>query len=201
MEEEVEQEIIEEEGTQLSVADNQVKVTNEMGMSKNRSRTFTFVVISLLSLIVVLLVCNLSATTYLIFKFQQSPNLASAGETEPLPASLGSSQAKDQLLQDFQELYNAQDSAGLYSLLDPLAQIDIPKEKFNQQINDIYQLTGKIENGTYSQYKYLGVSNGRKWFSLEYKIRTEKGSASLVINITQQDGESYHIVGFNLNQR
>ncbi len=119
---------------------------------------------------------------------------------EPLPEPLRSSNARDELFDKFQKAYNLRDNAKLYSLLDPLIQIQIPRDTFDQQMSFIYPLTDDIEDGVFASYEFKGIQDGWKWFLLYYKLATEQGPATLIITIAQENGGAYKIAGFHINR-
>jgi len=168
---------------------------------KQQPNSFSIVAITLLALILMLLVCNLAATGYVIFKLQQTDNGKSASTSEPLPNELDSTKGKDELFEKFRELFNNKDDDGLYELLDPLVRVEITREKFDEQLPIIYQISSTIKSGAYSHYDYQGMSRGRKVFVLHYIIETDKGTATLDITIAKADQEPYTIWGFHLNKR
>jgi hypothetical protein len=147
----------------------------------------------------VLLTCNLSATGYLIYRSQQTTVGGPASTDEPLPAELNSAEGKATLLEKFRTRFNDKNDNNLFALLDPLAQVEITRDKFDQQMPLLYQVAGKINNGVYSHYEYKGISNGRKWFILYYGIQTENGILTLNITIAQSGQEPYTIWGFHID--
>lgn len=166
---------------------------------KTRPNILSVVIIILLGIILVLLICNLSATGYLIYKSQQTIGGGTASTDEPLPAELNSAQGKAALFEKFREPFNNKDDDNLYALLDPLAQADLTREKFDQQIPLLYQVAGKINSGVYSHYEYKGISRGRKWFVLYYRIQTDKGTLTLNITTAQADQEPYTVWGYHID--
>ena len=148
-----------------------------------------------------LLICNLGATGYLIYKSQQTVNEGTASTDESLPAELDSAEGKEALFEKFREPFNNKDDDKLYTLLDPLVRTEVTREKFDEQMPLIYQIGSTINNGVYSHYDYQGITRGRKVFILHYIIETDNGAATLDITIAQADQEPYTIWGFHINKQ
>jgi hypothetical protein len=167
--------------------------------NKSHSNILPVATIALLGVILIALLCNLGATGYLITLSRQSDVVGAASTTESLPTGLNSVQEKMLLFERIREPYNLQDDQSVYALLDPLAQADLPQEKIIEQLSLLFQITGKIENGVYSYYEYKGISQGRKWYILYYRIQTVRGPATLNITIGQTDQEPFTIWGFHID--
>ncbi len=169
---------------------------------KPHSSINSVLLVALLGIILVLLLCNLIGTGYLIFKSQQQ---ITSGETtfsrEPLPAELDSAEGQETLFEKFKVPFNNMDDDKLYTLLDPLVRTEITREDFDEQMPLLYQIGGTISNGIYSHYDYQGTTRGRKVFILHYIIETNNGTASLDITIAKADQEPYTIWGFHINKQ
>ncbi len=169
---------------------------------KTGPNIISLVTIALLGIVLILLICNLSATGFLIFKSQQLTNSGGAESSiEPLPDELDSAEEKEALLERFREPFNDRNDDQLYTLLDPLVRTEVTREKFDEQMPLIYQIGGNITNGVYSHYDYQGITRGRKVFILHYIIETDKGAATLDITIAQANQEPYTIWGFHINKQ
>lgn len=166
---------------------------------KQRPNTFTIATSVLLALVLVLLICNLTGTGYLIFKSQQTGSEGSASTSEPLPDELNSAKGKKELFERFREPFNNKDSDSLYELLDPLVRVEVTREKLDEQMPLIYQIGNTIKSGVYSHYDYQGATRGRKVFILHYIVETDKGTATLDITVAKANQEPYTIWGFRLN--
>ncbi len=164
-----------------------------------RSNITTGITIALLLLIVILLVCNLGATGYLVYQGQQTSGGGGASTEEPLPPELSSQQSRTALFEQFRLLFNDRDNENLYSLFDPVAREEYPREQLDEELLILYQIAGEINSGTYSHYEYRGASRGRRWYALSYRIQTEHGVGTLTITVAQQDEEPYGIWGLNIN--
>lgn len=172
-----------------------------MEEGKPKSNVLSYVIIALLTVSIILLMLNLGATAFLILRFQQTLTAGTISETEPLPAELRSTQERTKLFEEFKEPFNNRDSEKLYSLLDPLAQVEISREQFDQQLPLLYEIGGNIESAVYSHYDYMGISNGRKWFVLFYRLKTDQGPSTLRITVAQGDSESYTVMGFHIGSQ
>jgi len=177
----------------------EIRVTPEQE-KKSRPNTTSAVIIGLLKIILVLLIFNLGATGYLIYKSQQNVIGETTTTNEPLPAELNSAQGKTALFEKLKEPFNNMDNEKLYALLDPLLQVEVTSEEFDAQMPLFYQLTGSIKNGVYSHYEYVGISDGKKWFTVYYKIQTDNGMGTLNITIVQVNQEPYTIWGFHIER-
>jgi len=166
---------------------------------KPKSNPFSRIAISLLVIIVLLLISNLSITGFLAYKLLQSSGGEIASAIEPLPMELSSEQSRTALFENCRALFNDQDSDNLYALFAPLAQIEIPQEQMDQQLPVLYQITGKINSGTFSHYEFNGISNGRKWFVLYYRVQTDNGLGTLTIMVAQNGQEPYEIWGYHID--
>lgn len=162
------------------------------------SNTVSRITIGLLVIIVLILVCNLGATGYLVYLFQQIPSGEITSTKEPLPTELSSEQERITLFEKFRVLFNDRDNEKLYGLVAPLARVEYTREQFDQEMPILYQLAGNINSGTYSHYEYGGISHGRKWFELYYRIQTDHGIGTLTITVAQEDQEPYEIWGCNI---
>ena len=140
-----------------------------MEESKPKSNTLSYLIIILLVISIALLMLNLGATIFLVLRSQQTLTTSSASANEPLPAELSSALGRTTLSEKFKEPFNNKDSDRLYALLDPLAQIEVTRTQFEQQMPLIYNIAGKIESGVYSHYEYMGISRGKKVFNLYYE--------------------------------
>jgi hypothetical protein len=169
--------------------------------AKSGSNILAYITIALLGVIVILLLVNLAATTFLIFKSQQAVASNQPSVSEPLPAELSSTQGKEELFEKFRKPFNDRDNEKLYSLLDPLAQVEISKEELDKQLSFIYGLAGEIESGTYSHYDYMGISKGRKWFILYYRVKTDQRPVTVRITVSQEGDEPYTILGFHVDSQ
>ena len=167
--------------------------------TNSRPNTIPVAIIIMLGIVLVLLTCNLGATGYLVYQYQQNPGGDSAFAVEPLPAGLESADDKAALFEQFRELFNRKDNDGLYALLDPLVHVQITRPDFDRQIPLLYQMAGRINSGAYSHYDYQGVNNGKKVFILHYLVDTANGAANLDITIAQDGDAPFTIWGFFLN--
>lgn len=180
---------------------NMEETKNNSDQEKQQRLNFSTITFVLLAIILILLICNLTATGYLIVKSRQTASEGIASTVKPLPDELNSARGKDALLEKFIEPFNNKDDDRLYELLDPLIRVEVTREKFNEQIPLIYQIGGTIKSGVYSHYDYQGISNGRKIFILHYLLETDKGTAKLDITVAKADQGPYTIWGFNINKQ
>ena len=178
------------------MAETSVNVEQE---KQPRSKAVSGINSALLVIIIFLLVCNLGATGYLVYQFQQTSSGEIASANEPLPKELSSEQVRMALFENFRVLFNDRDNDNLYALFDPLAREEFTREQLDQQLPILYQIAGKINSGTYSYYEYSGISEGRKWFVLYYRIQTDNGIGTLKFTVAQRDQEPYKIWGFNIS--
>lgn len=160
----------------------------------------TGLIIALLVTAIMLSVCNLAATAYLVVTSRQAGAESSSEESEPLPSALQTNRAREDLLEQFRERYNDRDTEALYLFLDPIVRVDVPREQFDQEMGTIYLLAGRIDHGAYSHFEYQGFFDGRKWFLLYYRVATDQGPGTLAITVAVQGDETYSVVGFTVNR-
>lgn len=172
-----------------------------MENEKSKPYVLSYVIIGLLSICIILLLINLGATGFLIFRSQRTATATETPEIEPLPAGLSSVEKRKELFERFKKPFNNNDNENIHALLGPLAQVGISKEEINERILFVYEFTGNIESGSYSHYDYAGISEGKKWFVLYYELKTDKGPATLSVTIAQEGDEPYAIFGFYVDRQ
>jgi hypothetical protein len=168
-------------------------------LQKESKSRVLFFIIGLQVMILVCLIINMGATGYLIYRLHQPFTEGTTSIEESLPTDLNSSQGKTDLFEEIRIPFNERDNERLYALLDPLAQIEVPREEFDDSMLILYQMVGEIESGVYSHYNYQGNSNGKKWFVLYYRIHTEHGLMMLRVSVGQAGIEPYSVVGFRVD--
>ncbi len=153
-------------------------------------------------IIVILLVLNLSATVALLIDNLSSDS--DNGDTESsisssLPDSLKSSEAKLNLFNSLVQPYNDQDSDALYDKMGALMKTEVSRQDFSEQLEILYDMSGKITNGTYSHYETLPDQYGMSGYVLYYSADINKGPCQVKITVYQQDDDPYQVVGFRFD--
>jgi hypothetical protein len=149
----------------------------------------------LLYVLTVLVMVNLVITAWLAMR----PSGRTVGGTKSLPSSLTKTE-RTRLFESFQSAYNAEDYNALYQIFDSVAQVQISRPVFDQQVGHLRNLFGRVENGVYSHHEYTGNEQGREWFLLHYVVKFEKASERkgyLIITIASA-GREFGIFKFDL---
>jgi len=150
----------------------------------------------LLYVLTALVVVNLAITAWLAIR----PSGGTVGGTKSLPSFLTKTE-RTRLFESLQSAYNAADYDALYQMFDPLAQVQISRDDFDQTLDGMRNFFGRIESGTYSHHKYTGNQAGREWFCLYYVVKLEKPKhrkGELKVTIASA-GKEFGMIKFDLS--
>ncbi len=148
---------------------------------------------SLLGLVIVLLLVNITLTTKVLK--QQSHDLADEKQTQFEPAV-----AKEWGRKAI-KLYNQQDHASLYELFHAQAKDKITKQQLETQLTRLYQLFGDIQDGALVNSIKLGEKGNEEYYQLGYKVlatKTDTGTANLTLSLIKTEND-IRLYGFKLN--
>lgn len=98
-----------------------------------------------------------------------------------------------------QVLYNEADTDGLYALLDPVAQAQLTKPEFEEQLGGISSMLGEIESVAYSHFEKTNYGQDDVYI-LHYVARLSNGQFDRgTLKVTAIDrGDHFRLLGFNL---
>ena len=147
--------------------------------------------------ILVLLTLNLALTGSLWLS-RSNPTAVAAKPESSLPAFADSAEL-DRISGEIQTLYNANDIDGLYELLDDLAQAQLTKTEFQEQLGDVIDLLGNIESVAYSHFEKTKYGQNAVYI-LHYRVRLsgdvfDKGTLKVT---TIDRGDHFKLFGFNI---
>ena len=187
--------------TQEAVPSPIQPVEKESQSLPNKTNKLTISNILLIA-ILMLLICNLSATAFLGWQVRQASNSGVISEQKPLPAALSSKAERMNLLDTFKGHYNNQNDDELYEMMHPLVQVQLSEKEMEEQAEQIYDMFGTIDKGAYSHYEYGGNSEGKEAYNLYYQLNTEKmGNAILRITVVTDRDEAMQLWGFNITSQ
>ena len=163
--------------------------------SQSRENPLT---LSLTIAVLVAVLVNLLLTAILFTKvFTQPSEAAAAHHSVPLPKELSSAK-RQELFNQLQGLYNAQDTNGLYNILAKEAQLQLTRQNVAETLVKLRKTFGNIEDGTYSHYRFLSETGGKQAFVLIYTVRfadaktfSSKGTCRMTVAVSEGQVEIY----------
>ena len=150
----------------------------------------------LLSIILVLVLLNLGLTGWLLVN--QATGVASV--TADQAESLSTAEAKV-WGEKVTRLYNQQDHQGLYRLFNQQAKQKISHQQLQTQLQNLYQLFGKIETHTFVSAQKMGEKGAEQYYNLLFNITVSeagKQAPKLTIVIIKK-GAAISIYGVRIN--
>jgi hypothetical protein len=159
----------------------------------------------LLLAILVVTSLNLAATlvqTGLLLRSPSGAPMAAADAEKVLPAKYTDAmlaQIADRVVRP----YNNQDIDALYSTFDEIAKNQMPRDKFDKQLAQLFGLVGKVESSSFSGSQKQQSQGRLDMYQLNYVVRLSGASVSsgtMTINVVDRDSRP-GIVGFFINGR
>lgn len=147
-------------------------------------------------LIITLLIANLGLSAYIAFR----PSPAMAPSKDAATSEITKDEAQ-KLSETLVPLYNQQNLSALYDQFDPLAKVQFTREQLAAQIEKLGSVIGKIEQCAYSHATVAGVQEGRKFYTLHYKVSLSGNSfptGSMTLNVYRND-DKLGLYGFFVN--
>ena len=155
----------------------------------------------LLYIITKLLAINLLGTLWLVKQVAFQPTKLASKNTdqENLPDYL-TKKVRKEIFKEFQEAFNSQDDASFWNLFSDLAKSQINEEEVKKSYDSLRGMFGKVSNGVFTYYEFVGKQGSLKTFNLHYNIAFEskygnKGNVQITIT---DDGKEYGVVGVNM---
>lgn len=145
--------------------------------------------------ILALIAINLALTGYLIVASRAGGGIQSGGSA--LPASLSKSET-DRIMNSFQDLWNAEDMAGLHQLFHPKIQLQVTTEQVGRVVDMIKPRAGNIVGNAFDSYTHQGSSGNFGSYTIVYVVKFVNGQSGRVnFQIVANDSE-FEIHGFNV---
>lgn len=147
--------------------------------------------------ILVLLTLNLALTGSLWLSKSNAPVVAAEPEVS-LP-TFADDEELSRIANEIRVLYNNDDIDGLYALLDPIAQAQLTKAEFEEQLGEVTSFLGAVESAVFSNFEK--TEHGRDTvYVLFYLVRFSDGrfdKGSLRVTAIDR-GDHFKLLGFNL---
>jgi hypothetical protein len=148
--------------------------------------------------IIGLLVLNLAATAYLVFR----QPAASAGAPAKALAAVDITEAEAMTLaNELVGIYNDKDNSALFERFDGLAKAQLTREQLDQQMAKLYPLMGSISDPAFSNAVLAATEGNREFYHLTYKVRLSGGPFSageMKLTVTRRDN-GLGLMGFFVN--
>jgi hypothetical protein len=147
--------------------------------------------------IIILLTLNLALTGALWLSRSNQPVISSEAR-ETLP-SFASREELSRMANEVTTLYNDNDLDALYGLFDPVAQAQITRSEFEQQLGNLSGVLGSVESVTYSHFEKSKYGQDDIYI-LHYIARLSNGQMDKgTVKLTAIDrGDHFGLLGFNL---
>jgi hypothetical protein len=97
--------------------------------------------------------------------------------------------------------YNKQDMEALYAAFDEMAKNQIPQEKFDSQLTQLWTLVGKVESSSFIGSQRQQSQGRLDMYQLNYVVRLSGGklpTGTMTITVVDRDSGA-GIVGFFIN--
>ena len=164
-------------------------------MTDNSSR-------GLLIAILIVVGLNLAATlvqTGLLLRSTSAIPGAAAGVDRTLPAKYTDAELAE-IADRVVVLYNKQDMEALYGAFDEIAKNQIPRDKFDAQLAQLWTLVGKVESSSFVGSQRQQSQGRLDMYQLNYVVRLGGKLPTGTMTITVVDRDSGPgIVGFFIN--
>jgi hypothetical protein len=167
-------------------------------MLENSPRGLLIAILAVVSL-------NLIATlvqTGLLLRPSSGAPIAAADSEKSLPAKY-----TDTMLARIADRvvvpYNNQDIDALYSTFDEIAKSQMPRDKFDRQLAQLFNLVGKVESSSFSGSQKQQSQGRLDMYQLNYVVRLSGANVStgtMTINVLDRESGP-GIVGFFINGR
>lgn len=92
------------------------------------------------------------------------------------------------IIQNLQAAYNNKDNEKLYNILGDYAKSKVSYEQMVKALSPTTDTLGKMTSVTFSNYTYMGNTEGADWYLLKYAGVYESGSGSVDVTIRVVNG-------------
>jgi hypothetical protein len=165
-------------------------------MTDNSSR-------GLLIAILIVVGLNLAATlvqTGLLLRSTAAIPATAAGVDKTLPAKYTNAELA-KIADRVVVPYNKQDMEAVYAAFDEIAKNQIPRDKFDAQLAQLWTLVGKVESSSFVGSQRQQSQGRLDMYQLNYVVRLSGGklpTGTMTITIVDRDSDA-GIVGFFIN--
>jgi hypothetical protein len=165
-------------------------------MTDNSSR-------GLLIAILIVVGLNLAATlvqTGLLLRSTPANQAVATGADKTLPAKYTDAELS-KIADRVVVPYNKQDMDALYAVFDEIAKNQIPRDKFDAQLAQLWTLVGKVESSSFVGSQRQQSQGRLDMYQLNYVVRLSGGrlpTGSMTITVVDRDSGP-GVVGFFIN--
>ena len=99
------------------------------------------------------------------------------------------------------DLYNANDTHGLYLKFDELARVQFTEQGLGEKLSKLQSMLGRVQDFAYSNAEVAGKSGGKTYLTLNYKARMTGGTfnaGAIKLTVAMKDGKP-SLFGFFIN--
>ncbi|WP_445145564.1 hypothetical protein [Dyella sp. Tek66A03] len=156
-------------------------------------------VMNLLYALLVLVAFNLGLTIY--FQATKPQPVADLSANPGGAAAQISDKEAMALAHSVVDLYNANDTHGLYLKFDDLARLQLTEQSLGEKLAKLQSMIGRVQDFAYSNAEVAGKSGGRTFLTLNYKARLTGGtfsSGAIRLTVAMKDGHA-SLFGFFIN--